>query len=216
MVVADVHIKDDDFKSGSKTISITTGYGSEYIDNPVAYTPFGADDYWKFDGGIDNQGGYCDGPNQGQSTDSDFSEEIKFKINNPNYQFVDPFPDNSYLINIVTVAHPFWEWDFDYQIDYEDYINPDDETPNDGYLDYLLLLQNGYADCIDPVQMNFYLQGYLDIAESEKQKLSNLTGKDYHWIYTDLISMYFGGGAGFSVGACAFTYGELYVHVPTD
>jgi hypothetical protein len=190
MIVVEVHIKDDEFKSGSKTISITTGYGSEYIDNPSAYTPFGEDDYWRFGHGEINMGGYCDGPNEGQETDSDAGEQIEYKINNPNYEFDDPYPAGSYLTDIVYVTSSYWEGQGDYTYEIHDYPNPNDDVPGDGYLDYLAFYVDWY---LSPEEMNFYLQGYLDIIESERQKLIIETGLNYEFVYVDLMGIYWYG-----------------------
>jgi hypothetical protein len=148
MVVADVHIKDDDFKSGSKTISITTGYGSEYIDNPSAYTPFGEDDYWYYGDGYMDNGGYCDGPNEGQETGSDAAEEIDA--------------------------------------------------------------------CLEPEEMNFYLQGTLDVIEMViEEKQSEYPGENIEFIYVDLVgSIWVEDATVAFMHLATITYGKRVMRVP--
>ena len=213
MVLAiDVAIKEDGFKDGSKAIIITTGYGSEYIDNPTAYTPFGADDYWMYGMGEFDMGGYCDGPNQGQCEDSDAAEEIQYKINHPNINNVIP---GTYYTNLISVSDIVYQASAgggaDYYYDIYDYPNPDDDIPDDDWLDYLTLQTINNHFCLEPLEMNFYLQGNLDIIEAERQKLITITGIDYQFLYTDLH------------GAWSFaetyicgksTYGDLHIHIP--
>ena len=154
MVASDVSIKDDNFKDGTKTLTITTGYGSEYIDNPAAYTPFGAGDYWLY--GMSFTGG-CD---INSATTSDAAAEIEYKINNPNYQFNDPYPAGSYVVNVGIE-----------DVDANNYPNPEDDVINDNWLDYLMYSEYDDNDliiadlCLEPIEMNFYLQGTLDVIE---------------------------------------------------
>jgi len=218
IIATDVRIKDDGFKNGTKTLTITTGYGSEYIDNPNAYIPFGANDYWYYGQGYNNLGGYCDGPLQGQSTDSDAAEEIEYKINNP-----DPAgsmniypPGTVYYTNVVTVAEYYYEFgNPDYTYNIYDYPNPNDDQANDGWLDYLTLQVNWAGHCLCPEEMNFYLQGNLDIIEAERQKLITITGIDYAFMYTDVFGMsLLGDGKTFFSGMT--TYGERHFRIPIE
>jgi len=211
VIAADVSIKSNELKDGTKTITITTGYGSEYIDNPGCYTPFGANDYWRYGLGYINMGGYCGGPNQGQSTNSDAAEEIQYRINNPTCQ---PIWQNAYFTDIVTSANNYWEngGDYIYYITSE-YLNPNDDIPGDGYLDYLTLYVNNYYDCLSPEEMNFYMQGNLDIIESECQKIILATGLDYKFMYTDLKGMYYYGP---TVISASSTFGVIHYGSPIN
>jgi len=211
LIAADVSIKDNGFKDGTKTITIVSGYGSEYIDNPGCYTPFGADDYWKYGLGYINMGGYCDGSNQGQSTNSDAAEEIQYKINNPNCQSI---WQNAFYTDIVTSADNYWEFggDYIYYITSE-YSNPNDDIPGDGYLYYLTLYVGNYYDCLSPEEMNFYLQGNLDIIESERQKIILDTGLNYKFMYTDLKGMYYYGP---TIISASTTFGVIHYSSPIE
>lgn len=64
--------------------------------------------------------------------------------------------------------------------------------------------------------MNTYLQGNLDIIESEKQKLILDTGKDYEFYYTNLEGMYTYYGNGTTVITGLTTYGVIKLQVPHD
>ena len=215
ILATDVTIKANDFKSGSKTLTITTGYGSEYIDLPTIYIPFGADDYWTYGGGFYNNGGYCDGPNQNQSLDSDAAEEIQYKINHPNSTNI--LPPGAYYTNLVSVSDGIYasavNGGADYYYEIIDYPNLDDDVTYDDWLDYLTLkTQNSYF-CLTPEEMNFYLQGNLDIIEFERQKLINLTSINYHFLYTDLYGAW-AYGPTFICGR--HTYGDLHFRIPED
>jgi hypothetical protein len=213
MVVADVHIKDDDFKSGSKTISITTGYGSEYIDNPSAYTPFGEDDYWYYGDGYMDNGGYCDGPNEGQETGSDAAEEIEFKINNPNVSWDDPYPAGSYIVGLGDVftyssLYQAPDYDNDNWLDYLMYYE-DDGLGNDGW-------PKEIDACLEPEEMNFYLQGTLDVIEMViEEKQSEYPGENIEFIYVDLVgSIWVEDATVAFMHLATITYGKRVMRVP--
>jgi hypothetical protein len=213
MVVADVHIKDDDFKSGSKTISITTGYGSEYIDNPSAYTPFGEDDYWRFGHGEINMGGYCDGPNEGQETGSDAAEEIEYKINNPNVSWDDPYPAGSYVVSLGDIFvsadyYPAPDYDNDNWLDYLMYY--EDEFPgNDGWPKII-------DGCLEPEEMNFYLQGTLDVIEMViEEKQLQYPDDNIEFVYIDMSgTTIVPNGIGVYLHIAEITYGKRVMRVP--
>jgi hypothetical protein len=204
MVVADVHIKDDDFKSGSKTLSITTGYGSEYIDNPSAYTPFGENDYWLY--GYPFFGG-CETNN---ATSSDAAEEIEYKINNPNVSWDDPYPAGSYVVNVGIQTIESWS-----------YPNPDDDQ-EDNWLDYLMYAEVDnnilFADlCLEPEEMNFYLQGTLDVIEmviEEKQAL--FPNDDIEFVYLNLFGEMASMGLDYTyyLHFGEVTYGKRVIAIP--
>jgi len=210
IIATDVKIKDTDTKLGGLTLTITTGYGSEYIDNPALYTPFGENDYWKYGGGYYDYGGYCSGPYQGQNIDSDAAEQIQYKINNPNASNT-TIP--CYYTDVVTVGEKYWDWGNDYDFDITDYPNPNDDITGDGYLDYLTLKVDWYYDCLSPTEMNFYLQGNLDIIENERQKLINLTNIPYEFMYTDLMGMFL---FDFTIISSHTTYGKRHNHSPIE
>ncbi|OYT14452.1 MAG: hypothetical protein B7C24_18275 [Bacteroidetes bacterium 4572_77] len=213
------------------TIDTTFVYDLPVNGNEVSYTdvataafameqhlidfPFGADDYWTYGGGFYNNGGYCDGPNQNQSLDSDAAEEIQYKINHPNSTNI--LPPGAYYTNLVSVSDGIYasavNGGADYYYEIIDYPNLDDDVTYDDWLDYLTLkTQNSYF-CLTPEEMNFYLQGNLDIIEFERQKLINLTSINYHFLYTDLYGAW-AYGPTFICGR--HTYGDLHFRIPED
>ncbi len=161
IIAADVSIKPNTLKDGTKTITITTGYGSEYIINPGCYTPFGANDFWAhgFDWG---------GCGTNSATTSDAAKQIQYKINNPNCRPID-ITISSYIVNVGIEDIVAW-----------DYPNPNDTGYPDNWLDCLMYHESDYDNllvidgCLEPEEMNFYLQGTLDVVDmiiSEKQNL---------------------------------------------
>lgn len=174
IIAVDISLKDDEFKSGSKTLSISTGYGSEYIDNPAAYTPFGANDYWTY--GFD-----LGGCQNNSATTSDAAEKIEFKINNPNYNFNDPYPAGSYVVNVGVEEVSAW-----------DHPNPDDPGAPDNWLDCLMYheVTNNILtadECLEPTEMNFYLQGTLDVIEVViNQKKLEYPNDNIEFVYLSL------------------------------
>jgi hypothetical protein len=176
IIAADVSIKPNTLKDGTKTITITTGYGSEYIINPGCYTPFGANDFWAhgFDWG---------GCGTNSATTSDAAKQIQYKINNPNCHFIDP-TNNTYVINLnpVFVAADWY---------------PASNYNNDNWLDYLMYYEddamgnNGYNKvidgCLEPEEMNFYLQGTLDVIQIELLNLQSLyPDVDLEFVYIQM------------------------------
>lgn len=179
IIATDVKIKETDTKLGGLTLTITTGYGSEYIDNPACYPPFGEYDYWKWGASWMDFGGYCDGPYVGQDEDSDAAEEIEKKINSPRCIGTD-------------IGHPYYIAEvYTVHILPEAYPNPDDDGL-DNYQDFLLY--NGYTGinvpniCIPPEDMNFYLQGTLDVVLAESQIiLINNPTESWKFLNIDLM-----------------------------
>ncbi len=178
MIVGDVRIKNDDFKNGTTTITVSTGYGSSYLPGPGWYNPFGPDDYWKYGEGPNNMGGYCAGPNQGQQTDSDAAMQMASRINNPN--IVTP---PCYFTNI---EQPL--------VIVNNYPNPNDPNPGDNYIEYLSLWADGYYECLNPEEMNVYLYGNLDIIEAERLILVANTGLNYEFAFTVMEGQFYMGG----------------------
>lgn len=176
MIAGDVQIKNGGLKDGSKTVTIITAYGSEYIDNPAAYTPFGENDYWLF--GLSYNGGCESNP----ATTSNAAEQIAYKINNPNYEFDDPYPAGSYVVSVG--VEEAWAWD---------YWNPDDTGYPDNWLDYLMYceLEDNLltADkCLEPEEMNFYLQGTLDVIETViEEKQIQYPNDNIEFVYLSLM-----------------------------
>ena len=160
LIAADVKFKANELKDGSKTITITTGYGSGYIDNPAAYTPFGENDYWWYG----SNGGGCESNN---SNSSDAAIEIEDKINNPNC-ILDPYPPH-YIVNVGVGT-----------VSGDEYRNDDDPSYPyyDNWLDYMMYCESEWDNllqldgCLEPIEMNFHLQGTLDVIDliiAEKQ-----------------------------------------------
>ena len=176
MVASDVSIKSNEFKDGTKTITITSGYGSEYIHNPSCYTPFGENDYWQhgFDWG---------GCETNTATSSDAAKEIQYKINNPNCQLIDP-TNNTYVINLNPISisadwYPAQNYDNDNWLDYLMYYE-DDAIDNNGIIKYI-------DGCLEPEEMNFYLQGTLDVIQIELANLQLLyPDDDLEFVYLQL------------------------------
>lgn len=92
-------------------------------------------------------------------------------------------------------------------------INPNDDIPGDGYLDYLTLYVGNYYDCLSPEEMNFYLQGNLDIIESERQKIILDTGLNYKFMYTDFKGIYYYGPI---VISASTTFGVIHYDSPIE
>jgi len=91
------------------------------------------------------------------ATTSDAAKKIEYKINNPNYNFNDPYPAGSYVVDVGTEEVAAWEYD-----------NPEDPGSDDNWLDYLMYheVTNNIItadECLEPIEMNFYLQGTLDV-----------------------------------------------------
>lgn len=188
IISADVRIKPSSFKSGSSTISITTGYGSEYIANTSCYPPFEENDYWAW--GFDLGG--C-GANS--ATNSDAAEEIEYKINNP--QCIQQGYPGTYIAENLPID--VWAWD---------YPNPNDDTPGDNWLDCLLYYEDDYIypidGCLEPTEMNFYLQGTLDVVQTELANIQNQhPNENWCFLYIDLHGELIDGGQ---------NYPDSYLH----
>jgi len=207
IIAIDVSVKENDFKNGEKTIIITTGYGSEYIDNPSCYTPFGENDYWQhgFDWG---------GCGTNTATSSDAAKKIEYKINNPNCQNTDP-THNTYVINLnPTFVAPGFNF----------YLNPNDNIQYDNWLDYLMYYEdddngNIIDGCLEPEEMNFYLQGTLDVIEWELYWLQDLNPEDeLEFVYLFLEGNVTGNnGVTMWVHTAEITFGKRVVKVePTE
>lgn len=205
LIAADVSIKDNEFKDGTKTITIVSGYGSEYIDHPNWYIPFGENDYWQhgFDWG---------GCETNSAIDSDAARQIQYKINNPNYSSTDPFPVG-YVININS------------QVVTAD-LYPADNYNNDNWLDFLMYYEddalgaNGIYKsidgCLEPEEMNFYLQGTLDVIDMViEEKQIQYPNDNIEFVYLFLegnVSSY--GGVLSWLHTAEITYGKRVVKAP--
>lgn len=175
IIATDVSLRQDGFKNGINTLSITTGYGSEYVDNPTVYTPFGANDYWMYG---EDMGG-CE---INMATESDAAQEIAYKINNPNAVISPPY--GTYIAQVVMLNG----------LHAADYPNDEDEIPNDNMMDYLMYYQapsldypNSFHYCLSPIEMNFYLQGTLDVVHMELQSiLDNHPNENWEFLSINL------------------------------
>ncbi len=169
VIAADITIDENSFKSDSKTISMTAGYGSAYLPNPSCFPPFEDDDYWWW--GFDLGG--CE---TNTAASSDAAEEIEYIINNP--QCIQQTLAGSYIAETSSII--VWPWD---------YPNLNDDTPGDNWLDCLLYYEDDFIypidGCLEPIEMNFYLQGILDVVQSELQNIQNQNPGE-HWCFLNI------------------------------
>jgi hypothetical protein len=113
-------------------------------DAPTTYlmNPFGTSDQWFYGYGQ----GKC-GPYYGQGFGSDAAREIE-KLQH----WYKPKPPANHRVYYSDVEH--------FNVKGNDFVNPDDQTPNDNLNDYLLFFNNpslpNYHDCLNPDEMNFY------------------------------------------------------------
>ncbi len=163
LIGVDVTLVENEFKDNGSNLIMHVYVGYDLVDRPRVYPPFEEDDYWKYGRGWQNDGGYCDGPNDGASLSSDAAEEIEYKVNNPNeIGFTDP---NTYIVQVVTLSR-----------NPDNYLNENDDIPEDNMFDRLLFYSHDYPytpdddgrhSCLNPIEMNFYLQAALDIIDIE-------------------------------------------------
>jgi hypothetical protein len=189
VIATDINVEENESKSSTKTITMTTAYGASYVPNPNCFPPFGEDDYW--DWGFDLGG--CE---SNPATSSDAAEEIQNKINHPRCLQADE-----------TVAHYIAEIE-NILIFPHYYPNPNDDIPNDNWLDYLIYHE--YDDiypadyCLEPEEMNFYLEGALEIIQTELQIIQNQNpGENWIFLNIDLHGQMIEGGE---------EYGDTYFH----
>ena len=208
VIAADVNIKPNELKDGTKTLTITTGYGSEYINNPGCYTPFDENDYWA-------HGFNWGGCQTNSATFSDAAKQIQYKINNPNCQQIDP-TNNTYVINLNPVfisadMYPAQNYDNDNWLDYLMYYE-DDGLGYDGF--------NKEIDgCLEPTEMNFYLQGTLDVIQLKLTELQlQYPDDDLEFVYLFLEGNVTGyGGLVSWLHTAEITYGKRVVRIePTE
>jgi len=120
-------------------------------------------DFWWYGESAWGSGGYCGGPNIGTCTNDDAAEQIEKKVR---YRAAVPsgryYPSNSITIECNFENVYVLETSNSYQIDLS---NPNDETEDDNYFDYLMY--RSYDDfpnphrCLtpyEPDEMNFYLE----------------------------------------------------------
>ncbi|NPD48279.1 MULTISPECIES: hypothetical protein [unclassified Lentimicrobium] len=206
----DISIGNNELKNGSLKISMTTGFGSEYVDNPGVYIPFGENDYWRY--------GYGEGGcGINNSDNSDAAKEIEYKINNiENIELIDPYVD-SYIVDLTPK-----------EIIADNYANPDD-VPNsngillDNWLDYAMYYEMERIEypidgCLEPIEMNFYLQGTLDVIQIE---LANLQiaypNNELEFVYLFLEGNTFSyNGVNSKLHTGEITFGKRVVRIPND
>jgi hypothetical protein len=158
LICADVFSRDS--TAGHVTFGVfsTFGYGPtislgefhEYVD------------YWTFGWGQYNNGGYCDGENQGYDTDSDAAMQIEHRIRH----MIPVYTPRRYPTD---VKHFFINCNGDVRdldegiMYYCDFTNGDDQTPEDNYYDQYMFYNNSswqnFHFCLTPTEMNFYLNG---------------------------------------------------------
>ncbi|MBI9033328.1 MAG: hypothetical protein JEZ03_02540 [Bacteroidales bacterium] len=190
--------EEEDLKS-SPTIKyeVTSAVNSTKTLTPMG---FGENDYWYYGEGYMNGGGYCDGPNVGQNTDSDAAEQIEKRINM--YKAV---PTSRY-------------WYSDEEVQYRtafDFTNFNDPISGDNYHEYLMYqsninLPNGFT-CIAPVDMTFFHQGTKHVVyhyDNETNPGARPVGKDF--IEVDLWGDFVLDNSGNYLHAGNFSYGILH------
>lgn len=172
LIIADVSLRESDGVTAIFNVSSGIGDGP-----PNPFAGFGENDHWYFGFGDLNAGGYCDGPYQGTHTDSDAAEEIEKKINMrmslpvghrcfTNIKSVYAGGDELYLIYEKDTPEEIW-------CECCDIENPNDPTPHDNYLDFLVFFNyeqwQNFHGCLHsihpnyPDEMNFYLNSMEDI-----------------------------------------------------
>jgi hypothetical protein len=119
-------------------------------------------DYWTFGWGQYDNGGYCDGENQGYDTDSDAAMQIERRIRH----MIPVYTPRRYPTNVVhLLIHCYGDIkDLDENIWYYcDITNADDETWGDNYYEYYMFYNyHGWPNfhfCLTPDEMNFHLYG---------------------------------------------------------
>lgn len=213
LIGVDVTLVENDLKDNGSNINMQVYVGYDLVDDPTHYPPFGEDDYWKYGRGWQNDGGYCDGPNAGTSLDSDAAEEIALRVNNPVIQGTDPYKD-SYYVQFVTLSR-----------NPDHYNNEEDDTPEDNMFDRLLFYSHDYPltpgddgrhSCLNPIEMNFYLQGALDIIDLELESIQ-MNNPTENWEFVELFlegSEFLGSSPCDYLHFAEITYGQLGVKVP--
>ncbi len=157
LVFADVRLTSEDSEEASFCVYSGFSYGGPFN----LYGNFYSYDNWNHDGGPDNDGGYCEGIYNGQRTNSDGAMELSKKIR---YRSA-ATSGRYYFKNIITLRiEPTGqiidvETGDQYSCDFE---NPDDITPDDNLMDYLMYhccsftSTSNMHDCIPYNEMNFY------------------------------------------------------------
>ncbi|OYT14450.1 MAG: hypothetical protein B7C24_18265 [Bacteroidetes bacterium 4572_77] len=102
------------------------------------------------------------------ATSSDAAQEIAYKVNNPNIVMNPPI--GTYIAQVQNLNGLFAS----------DYNNDEDEIPGDNMMDCLMFSQfpsieypNSFHYCVSPTEMNFHLQGTLDVVQIELQNILN-------------------------------------------
>lgn len=199
VIATDINVEENESKSSTKTITMTTAYGASFVPNPNCFPPFEEEDYWLW--GFDFGG--CE---SNPATSSDAAEEIQYKINHPRCLQ----PDG-------TVAHYIAETDI-LTFYPEDYLNPDDDYFGDFYMDYLIYY-NVVTDidnaCLNPDEMNFYLQSTLSLMQTGLNQIEN-NNPDENWIIlnTNLQGEMITGVSVTVLHALYVTYGRKMIAIP--
>jgi len=200
VIASDIALIENNFKSNVKTIQATIWYGSAYLPNSPCFPPFEDNEYWMW--GLDFGG--C---GQNSATSSDAAKKLDYKLNHPRCYIQDN--TNTFIGSTVTVSM------YDPRIEY---INVDDDYPNDGWLDYY-----GYwkdvsnlttEGCMNPEEMNFYLQGALHIIETELQKIhDNNPGESWKFLAIDVNGELIPGGTTTIFHGMDIIYGKREAYI---
>jgi hypothetical protein len=157
LIFADVYSKDS--TAGRVTFGIISSFG---YGSTISCGSFGQDDYWKYGWGQYNNGGYCDGQYEGTQTHLDAAMKIEEKIRCA----MGVSSPRRYPLNIVTLlilAEGDVRDENTGELYYCDFENPNDETSEDNYFDYLMFSNysnwSNFHYCLSPAEMNFYRAG---------------------------------------------------------
>ncbi|MBI9033280.1 MAG: hypothetical protein JEZ03_02300 [Bacteroidales bacterium] len=176
------------------------------VNSTKSTTTIGFDetDYWYYgQGNNNNNGGYCDGPYQGLSTNSDAAEEIQKKINK--YKAV---PTTGRYWYSETEEVPTFAFD---------YPNPNDQIPGDNIQDYLMFHSTSWAStftCINPTNMNFYLNGTKYIVyHYNNETIPGARPEGKHFISIDVVPEIAMLGQGYPLHSAYINYGILHTSI---
>jgi len=144
-----VDLENKGIKNGSMTIKLYVGLGKTDMRrsnlSTHSFMYFGSTDYWLYGGGPWNSGGKC-GPYSGQ-TDLDAAILIQGKINFSLRREAGTYFTNLYTApDVNAINYPICG-----------------DCNSDNYYDYLMFYNytgwSNYHDCLQPNEMNFYLDG---------------------------------------------------------
>lgn len=163
LLVCDVFTRPNDSTANQVTFRVYSSftYGPQIISGP-----FGEEDWWRYGGRENNNGGYCDSSiYAGTHTYDDAARQIARKI-----RLVAPGQRHTTTdvigLEVIADGTIFVNSGGSYDCVFN---NPGDTLPfgihNDNYFDFLMFNNyhsdhfTNYHECLSPDEMNFYLQG---------------------------------------------------------